>query len=152
MSGRARVTLSNGRRVIGYRKTLRQQRPRTPAHLLPDWHLTFILPHDMQFMGLTLGRVEGLIGVRLEPGVCLITGKNREWLLGQAVAFVRKVAPDFEGTVSIVLSRDSEAGVTLSGPLHSPIRGEGRIRIGRYDSSVLFGTSERKLVAAGGSR
>ena len=44
MSGRVRVTLSDGRRVTGFRKTLRMQARRTPRHLLPDWQLSFMLP------------------------------------------------------------------------------------------------------------
>lgn len=146
MSGRARIFQPDGRYTT-YRKTMRRQRACTPSYQLPDWRLTFLLPeHDMRFLGLAPGPVEGLIGVRLlEPSICLVAGKNREWVLNQAVAFVRKVVPDFVGTISIVLSRDGEPGPTLSGPGHHPERKEGRIQIGRYDAKVLFGTTLRAL-------
>lgn len=149
MSGRARMLLPDGR-YTHYRKTMQRRRAATPAHLLPDWKLAFILPqHDMRFLGVAPGRVDGLIGVHIEPGLCLVAGKNREWVLNQAVAFVRKVVPDFAGTISIVLSRDAYPGPTLSGPGHHPERREGRLQIGHYDAKVLFGTTLRALHLAG---
>lgn len=44
MSGRVRVSLPDGRRVTGYRKTLRRQSPRTPPHEAPELRLAFLLP------------------------------------------------------------------------------------------------------------
>lgn len=149
MSGRSRMLLPDGR-YTHYRKTLARRRPSTQRHLLPDWTLSFILPeHDMRFIGLAPGHADGLIGVRLEPGLCIVAGKNREWLLNQAVAFVRKTAPDFVGSIGIVLSRGGAPGPTLSGPGHHPERKEGRIQIGRYDAKVLIGTTLRALHLTG---
>jgi hypothetical protein len=49
MSGRVRTTLADGRRVIGYRKTLRRNLPRTPAHETPELRLIFLLPATLAF-------------------------------------------------------------------------------------------------------
>lgn len=65
MSGRVLVTLADGRRVRGYRKTLARRAPRTPAHLREDWLLSLILPEDdMRFIGLADGHTK-VMGVEI---------------------------------------------------------------------------------------
>jgi hypothetical protein len=118
MSGRVRVTLSDGRRVTGYRKTLTERAPRTPAHMMPDWRLSFILPGTL---GLGLASYPGIIGVEAWPtGWVEVSGKNREWVMRQAVLFLRQVAPQgIASPLNARLQRDAEQGPTQSGPMHA---------------------------------
>lgn len=114
MSGRVRVTLSDGRRVTGFRKTLARRAPRTPAHLMPDWTAGFVLPD-----GITLNPnyQHGVTCVAIGPaGHVTITGKNRDFVLGQVHKLVRKIAPSWRRELQVHLTRPAESGPTFSGP------------------------------------
>jgi len=113
--GRRRVTLSDGRRVIGYRKTLAQRAPRraVPWHLLPWWNLSFELP-GMSSVGVV---VHPMIGVTVRDGHVEVAGKNKDWVLDQAVCFLRTVMPQgLPSVINVRLQRDTETPPSLSGP------------------------------------
>jgi hypothetical protein len=141
LSGRVRVTLSDGRHVVGYRKTLARRAPRTAPHLLPDWRLSIVLPRtDLRFLGLNLGHVPGVIGAVLHPLDRLeIAGKNRDWVLRQAVAFVRRVAPTFIGQLEGVLERDAYPGIPRASSVVTTIR------IDRGRACAEVGSSMRRI-------
>lgn len=97
MSGRSRVTLPDGRTVIGFRKTLRRN-PRRPKVVDPE-DLHCDLPFQLRF-GLpaaiagavspgpaNVAGVEVLKGDRVE-----VTGHGLEWVCKQAAAFIGVVA------------------------------------------------------------
>lgn len=87
MSGRVRVTLADGRRVTGFRKTLKRRAPRKAAHLSPDWVLT-LHRRDFGLLLLPSGPTN-TIGVRVFPtGEIEARGKNRAWVIGQMTAFL----------------------------------------------------------------
>lgn len=73
MSGRVRTTLADGRRCIGYRKTLARRAPRPVGQQRPKLILSFTLPD------LTRELIE-------------IPGYDRQYLLDQMVATLRRVA------------------------------------------------------------
>lgn len=152
MSGRARVTLADGRRVTGFRKTLRVNRraPRTPDWQLPDWRLSFLLPDDMRFFGLEQGLVRGIIGVRIERiGFalhCVAAAKNREFCIRQCVEFLRSVAPDYRAPINATLERSAEPHPSaVSGPGRRAETHPCQIRIGGGQSSITFATSMRSM-------
>lgn len=115
MSGRVRHTLPNGRRVIGFRKTLVERGPRSPAHLMPDWTLSFLLPEGHS---LPPHYHHGIIGLTVEPigweQQIKIAGKSKTWVIDQAVAFMRRIGLP---KVRVLLTRPAEVGPTISGPL-----------------------------------
>ena len=103
MSGRVRVTLKDGRRVIGYRKTERAIETRRRPHEMPDWRLSFIAPPELF---VTPSIKTGVVGVSvLPPDMVEVRGKNRGWLFDQLFAFLREIeAGPF--TVHAVLARE----------------------------------------------
>lgn len=143
MSGRVRVTLADGRRVIGFRKTLQQRAPRTPAHLLPDWCASFELP-GMFGMGLTLNSI---IGVRVAPtGHVEITGKNKQWVLGQTVELLRQIAPyGLPSPLGVRLQRAAEQGPTLSGPMRPAEDHSCQIIFDGHSARLIAGRSIRQI-------
>lgn len=100
--------------------------------------------------GLPLGPYGGVIGAKIEPnGYVQISGKNKEWLFGQARALLREVAPHgLPRPIPVHLARDSEPGPTESGPLRP---GDARVHSISFDGRTLtiIGNgavrSERKL-------
>lgn len=87
MSGRSRVTLPDGRRVTGFRKTLNRRAPRAPSHLSPDWSLT-IHRRDFGLLLLPSGATN-TIGVKVYvDGIIEARGKNRKWVVDQMTAFL----------------------------------------------------------------
>lgn len=86
MSGRVRTTLADGRRVTGFRKTLKR-RERIPPHLRPDWSLA-IRRNDFGLLLLPTGPTN-TIGVRVyADGIIEARGKNRAWVIDQMTAFL----------------------------------------------------------------
>lgn len=148
MPGRTRVTLADGRRVTGYRKTLARRTPRTPAHLREDWQLTLTLPDDdMRFLcfpGPTV--VMGVAIVRIGSTFQAVAiGKNREWTVAQLVKWLRLVAMDYPRPLNATLFRPGDQdGPTLSGPRHGPETVPCQIKLG-YPSYIKFGSSLRSL-------
>ena len=173
MSGRVRVTLSDGRRVTGFRKTLRMQARRTPPHLLPDWQLGFMLPDgislhpdfghqgvdgvarrehqgvDARLRGLPRQRPDALRGHGVAGAVVnallhvTVTGKSRDWVCGQADALMRKCG--WRGSLKCRLTRAAEAGPTLSGPPHPAIDRVVVLDIGGRGSTMTDGLAMRQL-------
>lgn len=95
MSGRTRNTLADGRRVVGYRKTLRQQSARTPPHEQPEMRLLFSVPAFMLMpANITAPTSEGPveIGPLGNASITLRTWK-REDLVKRAAAFMRQYTP-----------------------------------------------------------
>lgn len=87
MSGRVRVTLADGRRVTGFRKTLARRAPRRPSHLMPDWLLA-IHPRAFGILCLPSGPTV-VTGVRVTPdGFVESRGKSRAWVIAQMTAFL----------------------------------------------------------------
>lgn len=119
MSGRVRVTLSDGRRVTGFRKTLRVNKriPRTPDWQLPDWRLSVVLPDDLAF-AFSPGLFPGIIGVTIgKGGLIEVVGKSKNWVIGQVVSFLQKVAKDRPyRKFRVCLVRAPEQNPTISGP------------------------------------
>jgi hypothetical protein len=156
MSGRVWTTLADGRRVRGYRKTLRQQRRPTVEHRRPadspDWVLSFELPGTL---ALGLNAHPGIIGVRCRPdGHVEARGKNREFLWGQIEAFLRVATPHgLPRPLGVRETRAAEPGPTLSGPLRqahdrvTEIAFDGKTLIlignGRVRSERRFGQARR---------
>lgn len=149
MSGRTRVTLADGRRVTGYRKTLARRAPRTPAHLREAWQLSLILPDDdMRFFGLANGQSD-VMGVAIERIAAtfkvVASGKNREWVVTQLVKWLRLRARDYPRPLNATLFRPGDQdGPTLSGPRHGPETVPCQIKLG-YPAYIKFGSSMRSL-------
>lgn len=147
MSGRVRVTLADGRRVTGFRKTL-AQRSRTPQHLLPDWTLTFQPPASFTWH-LAPGPFPGVMGASVgELGRLTITGKNKDFVLRQAALVWSKLCHDRAiDRVSAVLARADEPGPTASGPVR---KGETIACTLHFDSfrsivEVVAGSALRRI-------
>ena len=154
MSGRVRVTLSDGRRVTGFRKTLRMQARRTPPHLLPDWQLSFMLPDgislhpDFRHQGVDARlRGHGVAGAAVNAlRHVTVTGKSRDWVCGQADALMRKCG--WRGRLKCRLTRAAEAGPTLSGPPHPAIDRVVVLDIGGRGATMTDGLAMRQLAMA----
>lgn len=90
MSGRVRVTLADGRRVTGYRKTLARVESRRQPHEMPDWRLSFVAPAHLF---LVPGMDTGIVGVTILPPNTMIEGrgKNRKWVFEQVCDFLDSI-------------------------------------------------------------
>ena len=141
MSGRVRVTLSDGRHVTGFRKTLRMRARRTPPHLLPDWQLSFMLPDGISLHPDFGHGVAGAVVNALRH--VTVTGKSRDWVCGQADALMRKCG--WRGSLKCRLTRAAEAGPTLSGPPHPAIDRVVVLDIGGRGSTMTDGLAMRQL-------
>jgi hypothetical protein len=118
---------------------------RTPPDQLPDWRLSFLLPYELPFLGLTEGHIAGLIGVKIGAHSYVeITGKNRPWVVSQAVKFIRRVAPGWVGELRIHFERDAE-GPTISGPHQHRVRHTGSLIVNHRSESLMLGHSLRSL-------
>lgn len=117
MSGRTRVTLKDGRRVTGFRKTLKRRAPVTPPHLMPDWRMTFSVPGALA-LKVVAGMVTDLIGVAVLPGPTVeVRGKDREFVLTQASKFLASIASGHADlSVVAMMSRADEPPPTLGAP------------------------------------
>lgn len=88
MSGRTRVTLADGRRVTGFRKTLRINRRSAPCDA-PELRFTFLLPPHLAFAT----RAGEYGAVTVEPdGLAIVRGKERTWMLTKAGEFLKSIA------------------------------------------------------------
>lgn len=152
MSGRRRVTLADGRRVTGYRKTLAQRAAHTPEHLRQAWQLSILLPaDDMRFFGLHPDGSTDVMCVRTERigsayWVCA-EGKNREFVLTQMVEWLRRRAPDYMPAINGTIYRPGDPdGPTLSGPRHGPETYPVQIRIGPKGQSQVHLTGGGKTL------
>lgn len=112
MSGRVITTLADGRRVRGFRKTLRQNR-RAPPHLMPDWRLVAILPKDIAF-AVSHCDPTGVIGVTMRaPGIIEARGKDRDWVLKQVGTFLALIASGRgDRTITATLEREGVGHVS----------------------------------------
>jgi hypothetical protein len=111
MSGRVRVTLADGRRVTGFRKTLAQRAPRRAAYALPDYVVSVVLIGKSVRPGETFG----LTGVETPAHDRVsVAGKNKDWCVGQMRLFLKRIGvPRHQAT----LTREDEPGPTDSGPV-----------------------------------
>lgn len=146
MSGRVSVLLADGRRVTGYRKTLRVNARRTPPHLLPDWKLSFILPPAIAF-ALAPGPVPGVIGARVDDlGRVEITGKRKDWVLGQAaVAWSKLCRRHAAHEIDAILTRDDEPGPTASGPIRKGQTLICKLAFDNMNTVVVWGSAMRRV-------
>lgn len=146
MSGRVSVLLSDGRRVTGYRKTLRVATKRTPQHMLPDWKLSFVLPPALGFT-LPTGPYPGIIGVRIgELGLVTIAGKSRDWVIGQSAKFWSQVCRRHAvREIDAVLTRADEPGPTLSGPIRKGATTTCRLKFDDLGAVVIWGSTMRRV-------
>ena len=146
MSGRTRVTLPDGRRVIGFRKTNARRAPRIPLHLLPDWRLGFLAPAHTALL-LPPGKHPSIFGVTIDPvGYVQIAGKRRDWVLNQAHMLLAEIAPD--GVVSpikVVLERGDELPPSTSGPARKGEVYSGSITWNGRSGTILLGRTLRPL-------
>jgi hypothetical protein len=131
MSGRVRITLADGRRVTGYRKTLRQRRESVPTDKLPDWVLRYQLPDELAF-SVSTGPT-GVMGVTVViPGPTVeARGKNKDWVEQQASAFLTRIAAGLIQGVDGVLTRDPYPGVTDGAPWRPKVRRVVRVEVKR---------------------
>lgn len=115
MSGRVRTTLADGRRVTGYRKTLRQS-PRTRPENIPEWVVRMQLPDELAF-SVSIGKTS-VAGVTVViPGPTVeARGKNREWALKQMQTYVSRIGKGLIAKVSAVVTRDGYPGPTDGAP------------------------------------
>lgn len=88
MSGRVRVNLADGRRVTGFRKTLRQN-PRLRPEDRPELRFTFMLPPALAFS--TRAGVYGFATVDPD-GMVTVRGRERDFVLRKAGEFLRSIA------------------------------------------------------------
>jgi hypothetical protein len=111
MSGRVRVTLPDGRRVTGYRKTLAVRAPRKATHELPDYTVSIIL----RGKSVRPGETFGIMGVETpRHDHVIVSGRNKDWCVGQMRKFLKRIdVPRQQAT----LTREDEPGPTASGPV-----------------------------------
>lgn len=92
MSGRTRTTLSDGRRVTGYRKTLAQRGTATPAHEMPFYRLSFPLPGALALLA-SFGAPTNVLGTKfIAGGHVLVEGKDLDWVRRQAAKLIAELA------------------------------------------------------------
>jgi hypothetical protein len=100
MSGRVRVTLKDGRRVTGFRKTERVNSRPKAVRVQPELCLSFqALPRFLLAPAPT-----GVLGVNVkDPGPRItVTGRNRGWLFKQLRIFLDQIgAPAFSALVTL---------------------------------------------------
>jgi hypothetical protein len=108
MSGRVWTTLANGRRVRGFRKTLREN-PRLAREQRPEMRMTSILPVAL---GAFVSPGRHGFGIEILPGaVLVVTSWSRDHLVKLAVDFIGKVAAHLLPLVlPVAIARKSEAG------------------------------------------
>jgi hypothetical protein len=93
MSGRVRVELADGRKVTGFRKTLRRQTPRPPTHVAPELRLIFQLPEQLAW---SVPQGKHGIGVEVGPAANVevtTTTFDRHRLFALAASFLQAIAP-----------------------------------------------------------
>jgi hypothetical protein len=116
MSGRVRTTLADGRRVRGYRKTLRRNLPRsTPAHETPKLRLIFLLPATLAFA--TAPRMYGQFAKVGPAGNVEVTAStfNRDVVLQRAADLLREITPKGHMPYSVCAVLKSSSDPDFSG-------------------------------------
>ncbi len=122
MSGRVRTTLADGRRVTGYRKTLRQRGARIPTEQMPDWVLRLQLPDSLAFSVAT-GQTSFRGVTVVIPGPTVeARGKNQRWVENQAQAYLTKIGAGLIDGAEGVLTRDAYPGPTSGAPWRPAVR------------------------------
>jgi hypothetical protein len=113
--------------------------------LLPWWHLSFELP-GMLGLGLTL---HPMIGVKITNGHVEVVGKNKDWVINQAVLLLRTVIPGgLPRPINVRLQRDIETPPSLSGPSRPGVDRITQIYFDGHSAHVGTRTSMRILGAA----
>lgn len=106
MSGRTCTTLADGRRVQGFRKTMR----RNPRRLDPFTDAASDLPYTLRFKlpGDTLVRPgpTGIAGVTVDDlGYAQVAGHGLEWVLRKASEFIAAVCGDLDRDLPFTVQR-----------------------------------------------
>jgi len=147
MSGRTRVTLSDGRRVIGYRKTLRRNE-RLPPERRPELRLTFMLPAPIA--ALTLPGIYDCATVDAD-GLVTVRGRDRGFVLRKAAEFIKGVAAGrtLAEPITAVLFCPAHPGPTPSSPVRQGFRDGYTITVACGAPAVVVtrGTSAEPVVA-----
>lgn len=146
MSGRVRTTLSDGRRVTGFRKTLKVVTSRRRPCEMPPWRVTFVIPCPALPLShpCVIGATVAVIGTTV---VAEVVGANRDWALRQAEDLADKLGHHHRPLMARV-TRDPEAR-----PVIAPFeRGEpgvvalGRHRVGNHVvGHVVEGNAMRRI-------
>lgn len=109
MSGRVRVTLADGRRVTGFRKTM-NRRFRRPSKDMPPWRLAILLPEALSLV--SPGNTS-VIGVTIEPDpisgpLAVIEHRNIEWMYQQMGKFLLAISDGSDRILTAVLMREDD--------------------------------------------
>jgi hypothetical protein len=142
MSGRVRVTLGDGRRVTGFRKTLRRNQ-RTRPQDRPDLRLTFMLPQVLGFSTVP-GEYPGNITVDADS---LVTarGNDREWVLRKAGEFLRSIAVGLTlDPITACLFCPGYPGPTASAPYRPGYRDTYEITVATDRPAVVISRTGMK--------
>jgi hypothetical protein len=120
--------------------------PRTPAHLLPDWRLSFTPPTSFTWH-LAPGPFPGVIGATVsELGQIEIVGKRKDFVIAQAALAWSKLCRDRHcREVSAVLARGDEPGPTLSGPIRKGESITCKLEFDNHTTVMVWGTTLRKV-------
>lgn len=142
MSGRVRTVLADGRRVTGFRKTLRRN-PRLSPEQRPELRLTFTLPP--QLSAFTRSGIYGSVEVDID-GMVTIRGKDRDWMLRKAAEFMKGIAHGLTlDPIAAVMFTPSHPAPTLG----APARPGGQ---DSYEIVVATGQPAVSMVRGGVSR
>ncbi len=115
MSGRVRWKRPDGEAVTGYRKTDRRRSKSVPAHLMPDYRLSFMLPASVLF-AVSEGKAP-IAGVSvLKGGMVEARGKNLDWVLKQAGEFIGSIANGQNLIITVTLERGDDPPLTTGAP------------------------------------
>lgn len=120
--------------------------PRTPAYLLPDWTLSFVVPPSFTWH-LPPGPVHGVIGATIgAAGLVEVRGKRKDWTIAQASLMWSKLCRDRPcSRVAATLARADEPGPTLSGPIRKGITIPCELVFDGQTTEITWGTTSRTL-------
>lgn len=147
MSGRVRTTLADGRRVTGYRKTLRRNE-RTKPEDRPELRFTFTLPYPIALLTLA-GEYAGGATVDID-GMVTVRGQDRDWVLRKAAEFLQGIARDLTWEpITATLFCPSYPGPTRSSPVRPGYSDGYEITIATSKPAVVIArTSIKPVVVA----
>lgn len=144
MSGRV-VWYRNGERTTGFRKTDRRQSKPKPRSWspCPEYRISFFLPRGLS---LPPGPISGVSCATSHPlGRIEISAGARDWAISKVVVLMHEKAPRWRGVILARLSRSTEPGPTLSGPLRRGETGVIEIRITADQPMITDGQGMRQL-------
>lgn len=146
MSGRVRVTLSDGRRVTGFRKTLRRN-PRLPQSPRADLRLVFDLPERLAFC--TRSGEYGPATVDTD-GKVTVQGIDRDFILRKAGEFLRNICHGLTlDPINAVLFAPAVPSVIPGGPARPGYQDGYQIVVTTGQPSVVLMRTAIKPVVVG---